>query len=108
MGSVEVNSMMKSAKICSLITVLGLYLMLNQGTKNRFFRPIFRRKIGFRWEWIEISMEKIGWKKIGIKSEIFRKKLEKSDISSIFRRLLLHGPRSASGEENVADLSAIN
>ena len=28
-GSAEVNSMMKSAKICPLIAVLGLYLMLN-------------------------------------------------------------------------------
>ena len=100
MGSVKVNSMMKSAKICSLIAILGLYLMLNQGTKNRFFRPIFRRKIGFRWEWIEISMEKIG-----IKSMIFQKKNWKN---SIFRRLLLHALGSASGEENVVDLSAIN
>ena len=29
MGFAEVNSMMKSAKICPLITVLGLYLMSN-------------------------------------------------------------------------------
>ena len=28
-GSVEVNSMMKSTKTCPLIDVLGLYLMLN-------------------------------------------------------------------------------
>ena len=28
-GSVEVNSMMKSAKTCPLTDVLGLYLMLN-------------------------------------------------------------------------------
>ena len=28
-GSVEVNSMMKSAKICPLTAVLGLYLMSN-------------------------------------------------------------------------------
>ena len=28
-GSVEVNSMMKSAKTCALIAVLGLYLMSN-------------------------------------------------------------------------------
>ena len=37
-----------------------------------------------------------------------KKKSEKFDISPIFRRLLLHVPGSASGEENVADLSTIN
>ena len=41
------------------------------GQKNRFFRPIFRRKIGFRWCWKRFSGGKIGSKKIGEKSSIF-------------------------------------
>ena len=39
-----------------------------QGQKNRFFRPIFRRKIGFRWCWKRFSGGKIVCKKIGKKS----------------------------------------
>ena len=66
-------SSMNVLNILILIVTSFVIICFRQGTKNRFFRPIFRRKIGFRWEWIEISMEKIGWEKIGIKSLIFLK-----------------------------------
>ena len=44
------------------------YMCCDQGPKNRFFRPIFRRKIGFRWWWKRFSGGKIFCKKIGKKS----------------------------------------
>ena len=43
----------------------------DQGQKNRFFRPIFRRKIGFQLGWKRFWEVKIGSKKIGEKSPIF-------------------------------------
>ena len=43
----------------------------NHGQKNRFFGPIFRRKISFRWCWKRFSGGKIGSKKIEEKSPIF-------------------------------------
>ena len=42
-------------------------LCCDQGQKNRFFQPIFRRKIGFRWCWKRFSGGKIVCKKIGKK-----------------------------------------
>ena len=45
--------------------------LVNHGQKNRFFRLIFRRKIGFRRCWKRFSGGKIGSKKIGEKSPIF-------------------------------------
>ena len=41
---------------------------LDQGQKNRFFRSIFLRKIGFRWCWKRFSGGKIVCKKIDKKS----------------------------------------
>ena len=40
MGSAEVNSMMKSAKICPLIDVLGLYLMSNSLSSMAHFTSL--------------------------------------------------------------------
>ena len=55
----------------------------NQGTKSQFFWPIFRRFIGFRWEWIEICMEENR-----LKITVFSIKIGKSryfgDLSVIF------------------------
>ena len=39
-GSIEVNSMMKSAKTCPLIAVLGLYLMLNSLSSMAYFTSL--------------------------------------------------------------------
>ena len=39
-GSTEVNSMMKSAKIWTLITVLGLYLMSNSLSPMAYFTSL--------------------------------------------------------------------
>ena len=39
-GSVEVNSMMKSAKTCPLIAVLGLYLMSNSLSSMAHFTSL--------------------------------------------------------------------
>ena len=36
-GSTEVNSMMKSAKICPLTAILGLYLMSNSLSSMAYF-----------------------------------------------------------------------
>ena len=60
--------------ILVLIAYLYLYLYggvrrYYQGLKNCFFRPIFRRKIGFRLGWKQFWEEKIGSKKIGEKSK---------------------------------------
>ena len=46
----------------------NIFITYNQGQKNRFFRSIFRRKIGFRWWWKRFSGGKIFCKKIGKKS----------------------------------------
>ena len=60
--------------------VLLLRGSLVQGQKNRFFRPIFRRKIGFRWCWKRFSGGKIVCKKIGKKSGKIADFSPKSDI----------------------------
>ena len=45
MGSSEVNSMMKSAKICPLIAVLGLYLMSNSLSSMAHFTSLLEVSI---------------------------------------------------------------
>ena len=57
-----------------------------QGQKNRFFRPIFRRKIGFRWCWKRFSSGKIVCKKIGKKSEKIADFSVKNRKNPIFSR----------------------
>ena len=57
----------------------------NHGQKNRRFRQIFRRKIGFRWCWKRYWDGKIGKKKkIGEKSPIFLIKTDFSPKKPIF------------------------
>ena len=80
---------------------------MNQGTKNRFFRQIFHRKIGFRAGSIEIFMEKIGNKKIGKKSGFFGENRKIRYFADFFGVCAARAWERVRGEK-VGDLSPIN
>ena len=71
--------------------------MYKQGQKKYFFRPIFRRKIGFRLGWKRFWEGKIGSKQIGEKSGKIANFLKNAEFLPIFRQLIYTHLGGASG-----------
>ena len=69
-GSVGVNSMMKSAKICSLIAILGLYLTSNSISSTAHFIVFQRFLVCAIFASLDIQLG-LRWYELGSKVGVF-------------------------------------